>query len=223
MSVPLLEEKYYAPHYPRYIGPHHTRALPRTWSQPQTWELIVQWPPDPGVPWIHICYLTVQVAIALTPASDIWWPRLDTFSNLFTWDPLTLLVLIFGGYWSTYGWKVSNTHPTGMLSGLDYLLSIKNTRNERLFPIFSVITYGILTSDCLIIWRCHSCAKISPVAWHIKDKDILTRKKHLLSSSIAGNLKSCKEERISLPMISNPLTDIFHDQQQHAWVFEIVK
>ena len=46
-------------------------------------------------------------------ASDIWWPRLEACSNLFTWGPPP--VLTFGG-WSTYGGWEGGTYPTGRLS-----------------------------------------------------------------------------------------------------------
>ena len=49
------------------------------------------------------------------PASDIWWWSLETCSNF--WGP-PLGVTSGGGYWnwSTYGFQVGGTHPTGMLS-----------------------------------------------------------------------------------------------------------
>ena len=103
--------------------------------------------------------------------------KIDTCSNVFTWTPPpTLLVLTFGGYWSTYGLQTGDTHRTEMLSCLVHLML---TKNSRLFPIFSVITYGILTSDCLMLWRCHSCAKNSPWAWHVKDKDIYSPERNI--------------------------------------------
>ena len=36
------------------------------------------------------------------PGSDIWWPRLGTCSNLFTWRPPAPLVLTSGNYWIIY-------------------------------------------------------------------------------------------------------------------------
>ena len=103
--------------------------------------------------------------------------KIDTCSNVFTWTPPpTPQVLTFGGYWSTYGLQTGDTHRTEMLSCLVYLML---TKNSRLFPIFSVITYGILTSDCLMLWTCHSCAKNSPWAWHIKDKDIYSPERNI--------------------------------------------
>ena len=50
----------------------------------------------------------------LSPASDIWWPLLETCSNVFIWGPIPP-----HQYWhltSLYGWQAGNTHPTGMLS-----------------------------------------------------------------------------------------------------------
>ena len=44
------------------------------------------------------------------PASDFWWPRLETCSNLLTWGPP--LVLTSGGYC----WQAGSTHSSGMLS-----------------------------------------------------------------------------------------------------------
>ena len=52
-------------HYPWYIGPQGPRAPSH---QPQTCDITVQEPLWP-------------------PASDIWWPRLVTCLNLFTWGP----------------------------------------------------------------------------------------------------------------------------------------
>ena len=58
-------------HYPRCIRPHHTMGPYCPCPQsPQLWDL------------------TVQRSSA--PASEIWWPRLDTFSYLFTWRPSQL-------------------------------------------------------------------------------------------------------------------------------------
>ena len=43
--------------------------------------------------------------------SDIWGPRLETRSNLFTWGSSSQM-LTSGGYCSTYGWHVGGMHPT---------------------------------------------------------------------------------------------------------------
>ena len=52
-----------------------------------------------------------------TPNTDIWWPRLETCSNLFTWRPTPPQgALVSVGYWSTYGWQVDGTRPAGILS-----------------------------------------------------------------------------------------------------------
>ena len=54
------------------MGPHCTETH---WPRPpldMTWDCTVQGPPD------------LAPALAWLPAGDIWWPRLDTCSNLFT-------------------------------------------------------------------------------------------------------------------------------------------
>ena len=43
-------------------------------------------------------------------ATDIWWPTLETCSNLFSPGATS-----GGGHWSAYGLQGGNTHPTGML------------------------------------------------------------------------------------------------------------
>ena len=63
------------------IGPHCTASPAQSWScSPGYWDFTVQWPPwlQPPSTWD----LTVRA-----PAGDIWWPRLKTCSNLFTWGP----------------------------------------------------------------------------------------------------------------------------------------
>ena len=48
--------------------------------------------------------------------SYIWWPRLETCSNLLTCSPhLTPLILTSGG-WSTFGRRAGGTYYTGMFS-----------------------------------------------------------------------------------------------------------
>ena len=56
------------------------------------------------------------------PASDIWWPSLETCSNLFHGPDCTgrLPVLTSGGHWGMFGWQVSSKHPTEMLSCFYY-------------------------------------------------------------------------------------------------------
>ena len=52
------------------------------------------------------------------PTSDIWWPRPETCSNLFTWGPHCAsneCWHLVAGYWSMYCSRASGTHPTGML------------------------------------------------------------------------------------------------------------
>ena len=55
------------------------------------------------------------------PPRDIWWPSLETYSNLFigphhTGKVLFPPVLTSGHHQSTYGWKASCMHQTGMLA-----------------------------------------------------------------------------------------------------------
>ena len=83
--------------------PGHETSLYRDPPPFWTWDLTVQGP----------------------PTSDIWWPRLSTCSNLFTWEPRP--VLTSSGYWSRYGWPAGGTRPPGMLSSL--LLIFTATRN----------------------------------------------------------------------------------------------
>ena len=52
--------------------------------------------------------------MALPPASDIWWPRLQTCSKLFTCGPPPRPPVLRCG--STYGQNVGGMHPTGLLS-----------------------------------------------------------------------------------------------------------
>ena len=62
------------------IGFHLTGTPTSPNPAPQTWDFVVQGPPD----------------------SNIWWPSLDIYWNVLTLGPP--LVLTSGGYWSTYGW-----------------------------------------------------------------------------------------------------------------------
>ena len=56
------------------------------------------------------------------PASDIWWPRLETCSNLFTSGshhtapPPKYCRHLVASYWSTYGVWAGGIHHTGMAS-----------------------------------------------------------------------------------------------------------
>ena len=61
---------------------------------------------------------------ALPLASDIWWPSLETSSNLFTMGPMhnlppTPSVLKSGGQ-SMYSWQVGSIHTTGRLSSYKF-------------------------------------------------------------------------------------------------------
>ena len=69
-----------------------------------------------------------------TPAGDIWWIRLHTCWNLFTWGPPSP-VLTSGDYWSIYSWQEGSTHPTGMFSFYVYKCISENLQVQ--FKIFS--------------------------------------------------------------------------------------
>ena len=58
----------------------------------------------------------------------MWWPSLETSSNLFTWGPHSQLVLTPGGHWSIFGWQAGGTHPISMLSCCQC-----NRRKESMF------------------------------------------------------------------------------------------
>ena len=69
--------------------------------------------------------------------SDTWWPRLDTYSNLFTWGTPSPPVLTSSGYWNRYSWQADGTHPTGMLSSYIFCLQPMHPRTsvQRSFNI----------------------------------------------------------------------------------------
>ena len=71
-------------HYPWCIGPHHTGTPSVQGPCPLCTGF---WPPLYRV---H------------SPAGDIWWTRLETCSNLFTWGPTSPRVLKSGDYWNMY-------------------------------------------------------------------------------------------------------------------------
>ena len=71
----------------------HCTGIPKSPPPAWTWDFAVQGSPA-----------------LVTSTSDIWWLRLETCSNLFTWGPPGT-----GGYWSTYCEWLS-MHYTGMLS-----------------------------------------------------------------------------------------------------------
>ena len=99
-------------HYPSCIGPHCTaHSQPRPCPPyhikqgPLAQSLspghhIRQGRPAPTCPW------------PLT--SDIWWPLMETCSDLFTCGPP--LILISGDHQSMYSWQIGSMHPTIMLS-----------------------------------------------------------------------------------------------------------
>ena len=59
-------------------------------------------------------------------ASDIWWPSLETCSNLFIWGPPPPVLTSSGGHWNMYGRQVGDMHPTGMQSYINYRSIIHN-------------------------------------------------------------------------------------------------
>ena len=71
------------------------------------------------------------------PASDIWWPLLETCSNLFIWGH-TALVLKSGSQ-SSYVWQVDGMHPTGMLSF--YFMSLLDMELLRLKQFITILLY----------------------------------------------------------------------------------
>ena len=84
-------------HYPWCIGPHCT-----TPSQPS------QAPPP------KISHHQIWDPLASPPTGDIWWPSLETCSNVFIWgrpQPTSTDIWL-------YGWHVGGTHPIVMLSDL---------------------------------------------------------------------------------------------------------
>ena len=93
------------------VGTPHGRVPPlptqtldqRTYPPPQTLDLGCNSPPQ---------------TYPLSLATDILWSSLEICSNLFTWGPTTLPLVLTssGGHWNTYSWQVDGTHPTVMLS-----------------------------------------------------------------------------------------------------------
>ena len=84
-------------------------------------DLTTQGPPSLALVKIYFfCPLGHQTWDLLPQAhpslTNIWWPSLETSSNLFTWDPHPQEWRLVTGHWSTSGFQAGNTHPTGMLS-----------------------------------------------------------------------------------------------------------
>ena len=72
----------------------------------------------------------------LSPATNMWWPSLETFSNLFTWGPpLSTGTDICD--WSMYGWQADGTHPPGMLS------CFNNRTNAKAIGFMKIQSSGI--------------------------------------------------------------------------------
>ena len=71
------------PMWPLPSEPHYT-GIPRHGLPLWIWDPTVQGPASPSGP--------------------CWW-------YLFTWGPFSQLMLISGGYWSTYSWQAGGTHP----------------------------------------------------------------------------------------------------------------
>ena len=75
------------------------------------------YPPTPSTPTPLSLTLAHRTPQPCHPACDIWWPSLETCSNLFIEPHCTdPLVLTSGGYRSMYSWQAGGMHPTGMLS-----------------------------------------------------------------------------------------------------------
>ena len=67
-----------------------TRRSHVTVIGPWTLDLTIQGTPnpDPPLPTLNIRPHSTRTPQPRPPASDTWWPRLDTFSNLFSWGLL---------------------------------------------------------------------------------------------------------------------------------------
>ena len=65
---------------------------------------------------LHLAIWCGTLPASTPPTTDSWLPSMESCSNLFPWGPS--LLLTFGGYWTTYGWKTGGTHPIRMLSCL---------------------------------------------------------------------------------------------------------
>ena len=73
---------------------------------------------------------------ALSPATNMWWPSLETFSNLFTrGPPLSTGTDICD--WSMYGWQAGGKHPPGMLS------CFNNRTNAKAIGFMKIQSSGI--------------------------------------------------------------------------------
>ena len=98
-------------HYPRCIGPHHL-----------------------GTPSLTGPHSYMAPAF---PASDIWWPRLETCSNLFTWGLPHQCWHLMAGYWRGAG----GMHHTGMFSCFPFVrrvLNFKRTVLDTYLVVFSL-------------------------------------------------------------------------------------
>ena len=99
------------------------------------------------------------------PASDIWWPSLETCSNLFTWGPPLPPVLTSGGHWSTHGWQAggwaSNEMPScQVIHSVEQLFTHNEERLiNKLYKLYGPSPLGnevkiILNSELFLnIWN----------------------------------------------------------------------
>ena len=97
------------------------------WQYPSCIELRCIWPFQTLVPQTSDMGAP---ALSSPHASDIWWPSLQTCSNLFTWGPPSP-VQTSGDHQSMYGCSACGTHPTRILSCFSYFLQC---RGDHHFP-----------------------------------------------------------------------------------------
>ena len=86
----------------------------------------------------------------LKPASHIWWQKLESCSNLFTWGPHPTLVLISDGYCSTYCGRVSSMYPTRML-----------------FYTIWTLHYSMVINDSCIETTLHNLLVFNLMLWYL--------------------------------------------------------
>ena len=112
-----------------YMSVHHS-VCPWGESLPMAhWNSLYRappWPQPPGhgtsgtftlamtlVPWTWDLKGPLNMAPVPPPASDIWWPSLETCSSLFTFPTRADIWWLFKQVWSV---QVGSTDPTRMLS-----------------------------------------------------------------------------------------------------------
>ena len=106
---------------------------PQARLPPRTWDPIVQGHPQP---WYH---LNMGPHCAGTLCPPWYWHLVANIRDLFKLVHLSTLqlVLISGGYWSTFYWPVGGARPTGMIqytNSLDITLLRRITFCENGFP-----------------------------------------------------------------------------------------